>query len=872
MSATSVTTRVSWADVEQTWAALASHGLAVQLDFSGPGSRWRWGLFTDQPRFVETITRYADQDLNFYVGLNPRKPIPPLNRLRDEDSPTDEEIPGLIRFLLDADVERPKDQAASDDQVKQALKAGEAMQAWFVKRGLKRPCMGFSGNGVQLWPNVPAFPLTAENRDSIRRKLKAFHALLLRECPFDGIKLDFTTDLRRLGRLFGTLNAKAGRLSRWITPPESDHADPALLEFILSLEAEPETPRVAVTLGEFPRDLPAHFQELLASSPKLKATWEGNRPDLIDQSGSGYDLALADLLVRNGFSDDEIAAILMGAPYAKATGRSGAYLERTISKALAGAGAKTSKDGGGGDRSSIEVRSSLPQAIRAVILKKDIAPFDKRREVAQLVEGALRQYGRFCRTADGRLFYFSRPERRLYDLDQRDFQHLVTSTSGLSSTEPYFRFALDVLQASTSQEAPLVEVHTLAWFDPASGVLAISDGGEGMWVHEQGGAWKYGQNGDHDLLFLTEPEATPWTPEFGANGEALQWFLSQFLFAAHPLSRDDQQTLFHLWFLQQFFPRLRRTRVIPACLGPQGSGKTTAERLPGRLLLGPHFDVSGIHREREDAFVAAVTNRVIFGLDNADSRIPWLEDALARYATGERYRLRRLYTTNEEVSYTPRAILMLSSRDPQFNRPDVAERLLPLHFERPTAYKPEEEIYTELETRRGAVMGALLTQLAEIADSLESLQAPPLSFRMADFAAFGWRVFARLGQAREWEALLGRLEIVQSAFASDGDGVVAALGLLLKQEGAIHEEAVGDLFKRCRVLAEQQDLLFPKTAQVFGRRLSTLRRVLELSFGVRFSEEYGHGGFRRVSLVPQRGDDGGDGDGVREKVSSEIPL
>ena len=46
-------------------------------------------------------------------------------------------------------------------------------------------------------------------------------------------------------------------------------------------------------------------------------------------------------------------------------------------------------------------------------------------------------------------------------------------------------------------------------------------------------------------------------------------------------------------------------------MGPQGSGKSTACRLIGRFLLGEEFDVSGIRKEKEDAFIAAITNRVI---------------------------------------------------------------------------------------------------------------------------------------------------------------------------------------------------------------------------------------------------------------------
>jgi hypothetical protein len=88
--------------------------------------------------------------------------------------------------------------------------------------------------------------------------------------------------------------------------------------------------------------------------------------------------------------------------------------------------------------------------------------------------------------------------------------------------------------------------------------------------------------------------------------------------------------------LQNFFPALRRTRIIPAFLGPMGSAKTSTMPMIGILLCGAEFDVTGLSRGREDAFVAAVSNRVIVALDNADSRIPWLEDSLATYATGLR--------------------------------------------------------------------------------------------------------------------------------------------------------------------------------------------------------------------------------------------
>jgi hypothetical protein len=144
---------------------------------------------------------------------------------------------------------------------------------------------------------------------------------------------------------------------------------------------------------------------------------------------------------------------------------------------------------------------TLRQAVRAVLLTRDPA-FDRRRTVHALVQQALLTSGEFCRTHDGQLYFFSRTERRLYDLAQRSFGHLVTSLSGLSATEYWYRFLLDLLQAECARDAPLAKVHTLASYDLATGVLAMSDGASGVWLREPGGEWLFTHNGDGGLLFL----------------------------------------------------------------------------------------------------------------------------------------------------------------------------------------------------------------------------------------------------------------------------------------------------------------------------------------------------------------------------------
>jgi Bifunctional DNA primase/polymerase, N-terminal len=635
-------------------------------------------------------------------------------------------------------------------------------------------------------------------------------------------------------------------------------------------------------------------EQLLKSVAKLAAAAMLARHWPMPGSRHGVALALGGLLLRSGWKKEETVQFVEAVAAAAGDEEALQRAEDVISTAKAVATGRKVTGGKAlariiGDTVFKQVRALLDlsaqikampylaavdtdtgvfSAIRDVVLDPGTSSFDKRREVASIVEGGLSALGDFLRTKDGRAFFFHKGERRLYDVDQTSFRHLLTEISGLAATESFFNFTLERLQASAYRTAHLVEVHAFAHFDNQKGLLAVSDGTTGVWVRERRGDWQPCHNGDYDLLFLTDSDAKPWAPDFSGNGSALGWFLSQFMFANSPLAAEDYRALMLIWLMQQFFPPLRKTRMIPAFLGPQGSGKTTAMRLVGRLLLGPEFDVTGLQRDREDAFIAAACNRVILGLDNADSKIPFLPDALARYATGQRYQLRQLYTTNEEASYSPRTILMISSRDPQFNRPDVAERLLPFTFDRPRDYKSEFGIFAELEKRRAGIMGSLLLRIGKIADALPEHPTKDLRFRMADFASFGERVFASYGKSSNWIELLGRLEKAQTDFASEGDGLIDALRLLLGAE-RVEEVPISELFQKCRSVAESHGFIFPRSCQSFGRRLSSTRRVIEIELGVRFQESRVHGGQRVVSLVMRDGYEGDVGDESGQAVRKE---
>jgi hypothetical protein len=258
----------------------------------------------------------------------------------------------------------------------------------------------------------------------------------------------------------------------------------------------------------------------------------------------------------------------------------------------------------------------------------------------------------------------------------------------------------------------------------------------------------------------------------------------------------------------------------------------------GRLFEGARFEVADVRENNEDGYIAAVCNSVVLGLDNADSRVSWLEDTLALYATGHEVRKRKLYSNNEMASYRPRALLLLASRNPHFRRDDVAQRLLQFYFAAPHAYEPESMLFKDLENSRGEVMGAALQYAGLIADALAEMPLPPSNFRMADFAAFGDVAMRVFGRGEEWKPLLAKLVGVQSDFAAEGNPLVETLGILLERPGEdLSRTDTVSLYQMCREVAPSWASKFFKSARSFSQVLANMKPEIEKALDVEITLE-----------------------------------
>jgi hypothetical protein len=506
---------------------------------------------------------------------------------------------------------------------------------------------------------------------------------------------------------------------------------------------------------------------------------------------------------------------------------------------------------------------ALRDAIEAIALVpgKTSPKFEKLRLVRDLILKAFseKSVGTFFHTSDGVGYFFSNVEKKVHPILAEDaFGELLKNKTGLSRIEDYYKFAIDTINTYALKETPTAEVHVVGHYNRVSHIHYVSNGGAGLLMREKNGTkWVPSHNGTDSVYFYTDAASAEFNVEKVQGHKNLDWFWSKFSFhrseIASELTPSESKQLMATWLLQQLFPEFRRTRIIPAFLGPMGSGKTTAMKLLGGLILGRRFEPITIN-EKQENYIAAITRRVVAGFDNADTRNKWLEDALATYATGMEAQMRRLFRTNEEARFPIRAIAMITSRDPKFKRPDVAQRLLTVTYSAPADIEDEETIFEEMLERRGAIWSELLQEAACYADALNLEEKYKVKFRMADFGTFFLKGAVTDDERAAWRALLAKLGSAQAEFATSGDAIGDAIAELLEDNPAKKE------FTYERTLYLYNDLLkihqrssegwFPDSAVSFGKFLANGKPMLELNLGVTITiGDRAHAGLRSVKIT-----------------------
>lgn len=127
-----------------------------------------------------------------------------------------------------------------------------------------------------------------------------------------GFQFDSLSDLARVLRVPGTFNHKGGKARPVRLEALTDRRfDPTEFEpYVLAGEPGAAPTRLGNLVLHGGANPPIEKLELLlALDPKVRATWEGKRPDL--PSGSEYDLSLATVAIQLEWTDQEVVDLLI---------------------------------------------------------------------------------------------------------------------------------------------------------------------------------------------------------------------------------------------------------------------------------------------------------------------------------------------------------------------------------------------------------------------------------------------------------------------------------------------------------------------------------------------------------------------------------
>jgi len=194
----------------------------------------------------------------------------------------------------------------------------EARTLW-TPFGLEPSLLVHSGHGLHpYWFfKEPWVFDSADERAAANRLAKGWHQALKAQAAQRGWLIENLGDIARVLRLPGTINhgdPQAPVEVRVLEYHEERRYNPSDFETFIVEPTEVQTAQSGhITLSADAEPPADKMLSAISECAQFKETWERQRTDLADQSQSAYDLALATVAGLRGWSDQEIANLIIAA-------------------------------------------------------------------------------------------------------------------------------------------------------------------------------------------------------------------------------------------------------------------------------------------------------------------------------------------------------------------------------------------------------------------------------------------------------------------------------------------------------------------------------------------------------------------------------
>jgi hypothetical protein len=471
------------------------------------------------------------------------------------------------------------------------------------------------------------------------------------------------------------------------------------------------------------------------------------------------------------------------------------------------------------DPSSADVRG---QIIR-ILLDGNLSAAQQRAKIAEAVVLAIALRGQFFFDIEQRDFrstmFFDVSMKRLELISGDPFHAWLSDWLRINRVDPVFIHIISEIQTVALNPKYSKGIVPEKFWAARPGTIYISNG-DAKLVKITAEAVTVCDNGTDNVLFMAGDTLKPWALTEPKNPfQACSVFREASFTSPHGLNSVTA------WATS--LPSSPRNKP-PLCLvGPVGSGKT---RLAMSIseLYGTPVVANSPDQDGDNDFWVSVDGGGISILDNCDTRVRWLPDAIAAHATGGHRDKRKLYTDVGRVILRSRAWVCITTANPVFaNNSGLADRLLVARMDRRgEETTADSSLSDEILAHRNAGLSFIVETLrSALAD--KNPTPAGLNYRHPDFATFAVRIGRAIGREKEFVAMLRATEQDKSLFCLQNDYIASTLLDLIERE-----ETFDGTASQLREKLEEIDPQFvgkdgKPSARTIGKRLNALWPHLE---------------------------------------------
>jgi len=335
-------------DVAQSykWLGLQEHGytelLAVHSSYKYGKENYEHNIKNkafpkiwyakNEKQILAFLSRYHGSHLCCY-GINPRTEVLKNNRgFPRRAKNTDIEV--VKNFYIDIDF------SASSNNKKQLRDFDDLLEeidSYLVFKDIKKPVRAFTGNGYHLLFALPDIPVQKYNDIGARLNafLKEVHDKFGMDIESIGAKIDKTTDLARVAKIYGTRKPGKTQISRFYGKERIE--DNVLLEYLLILPIDIKKSNYHKSEIQSYDSLPPAFLQILEKDKELANLWDGVNKESGDTTKSGYDMSLMHACIKRGITDVKTLATILTMRTNgsfRNSNKGDEYIRLTITKAL----------------------------------------------------------------------------------------------------------------------------------------------------------------------------------------------------------------------------------------------------------------------------------------------------------------------------------------------------------------------------------------------------------------------------------------------------------------------------------------------------------------------------------------------------------